>query len=99
MGPQAARDIIAGTVIALGRTGADPGLGSKRGSIVACGGIDVPATYEYACTYEPPYVRLLMVYLSRTYGLQIGDEIVTGKYRRYCGDAGDPGKGEILKRI
>lgn len=98
-GPQAARDIIAGTVIVLGRTGADPGLGSKRGSIVAVGGIDVPSTYQYACTYEPPYVRLVMTYLRRSYELAIGDEVVTGGYRRYCGDAGDPGKGEILVRI
>lgn len=98
-GAQTARDIIAGTVVVVGRTGDMAGLRSKRGSIVAVGGIDVPSTYQYACTYEPPYVRLLMTYLRRTYALAIRDEVVTGQYRRFCGDAGDPGKGEILERI
>lgn len=98
-GAHTARDIIAGTVLVAGHTGADAGRRSKRGSIVALGGIDVPSTYRYACTYEPPFVRLLLTYLRRTYGLRIADEAVTAAYRRYCGDAGDPGKGEILQRI
>jgi formylmethanofuran dehydrogenase subunit C len=97
-GAQPARDIIAGTVVVLGRTGDAPGLRSKRGSIVAVGGIDIPSTYQYASTYEPPYVRLLMTYLRRTYALAISEEVATGPYRRFCGDAGDPGKGEILDR-
>ncbi len=53
-GAQAARDIIAGTVVVFGRSGPEPGRRSKRGSIVAVGGIEVPSTYRYACTYEPP---------------------------------------------
>jgi formylmethanofuran dehydrogenase subunit C len=98
-GAQTARDIIAGTVVVFGRTGPEPGRRSKRGSIVAVGAIDVPTTYRYACTYDPPYIRLLMTYLRRTYGLQIGADVIDGVYHRYCGDAGDPGKGEILERI
>jgi formylmethanofuran dehydrogenase subunit C len=98
-GAQAARDIIAGTVVVFGRTGAEPGRRSKRGSIVAVGGIDVPSTYRYACTYEPPFVRLLMTYLRRTYGLPIADQAVMGLYHRHCGDVGDPGKGEILEFV
>lgn len=98
-GAQAARDIIAGTVVVFGRTGPEPGRRSKRGSIVATGGIDVPSTYRYACTYEPPYVRLLMTYLRRTYGFPVGDDVMGGSYRRHCGDAGEPGKGEILERV
>jgi len=97
-GAQTARDIIAGTVVVFGCTGPEPGRRSKRGSIVAVGGIDVPSTYRFACTYEPPYVRLLMTYLRRTYGLPVGDDVISGRYRRYCGDLGDPGKGEILVR-
>lgn len=98
-GAQAARDIIAGTVVVFGRTGPEPGRRSKRGSLVAVGGIDVPSTYRYACTYEPPYVRLLMTYLRRTYGMAIADAAVTGLYHRHCGDIGDPGKGEILEFV
>jgi formylmethanofuran dehydrogenase subunit C len=96
VGRDAARAMIAGTLVALGRTGDAPGRGNKRGSIIAAGAIEVPATYRYACTYQPPHTRLTMIYLRRRYGLSIDDRFVNGHYARYCGDAGDPGKGEIL---
>ena len=95
-GDHTAHAIIAGTVVVLGRAGANAGRGSKRGSIVAAGGIDVPETYRYACTYEPTYLRLLFNDLRRRHQLPIDDAIVGARYRRYCGDAGEPGKGEIL---
>ena len=95
-GEHAARAMIAGTVMVFGRTGAHAGRGSKRGSVVAIGGIDVPATYQYACTYQPPHVRLTLTYLYRRYGLTADDRVLNGVFRRYCGDAGDPARGEIL---
>jgi len=98
-GDHVARTIIAGTVIVLGRTGREPALGSKRGTLVAVGGVDVPVTYRYACTYEPPHVRVAFVHIRRRYGMTIGPEVVAGRYRRYCGDAGTVGKGEILEWI
>lgn len=96
---RAARAIIAGTVIVLGRTGSEPAIGSKRGTLVAIGGMDVPVTYSYACTYEPPHVRLALVHLRRRYGMRIADDIVGGRYRRFTGDAGTIGKGEILEWV
>ena len=96
-GAGAARSMTAGTLVVFGRTGARPGLGSKRGTIVALGGIDVPVTYWLACTFEPPHVRLLLTYLHRRYGLVVNERMVSGRYRRYCGDAGNPGRGEILE--
>ena len=96
VGPDAARAMIAGTLVVFGRTGADSGRGSKRGSIVALGPIDIPATYEFACTYQPTYVRMLLTYLNRRYGIASPDGALDGPYARYCGDAGTPGKGEIL---
>ncbi len=98
-GQEAGRAMIAGTLVVLGRTGAHPGRGNKRGSIVAAGGIPVPATYRYACTFQPPHVRLTLTYLARRYGLDISDSMREGLYRRYCGDAGEPGKGEILELV
>src|SRR5688500_1867081 len=95
-GAHAARAIIAGTLVVVGRTGVHAGRGSKRGSIVAIGGIDVPATYQYACTYQPPHLRLTFTYLYRRYGLSVADHVIDGQFRRYCGDAGEIGKGEIL---
>jgi len=98
-GVDAARAMLAGTLVVFGRTGARPGRGSKRGSIVALGGIDVPETYWLACTYQPPYVRLLLTYLRRHHGLAIDDRLLEGQYRRHCGDAGNPGRGEILEWV
>jgi formylmethanofuran dehydrogenase subunit C len=95
-GEQAARAMIAGTLVVIGRTGPRAGRGSKRGSIVAIGGIDVPATYQYACTFQPPHLRLTLTYLSRRYGLAVDAAVLDGRFRRYCGDAGEIGKGEIL---
>jgi len=98
-GELAARAIIAGTVIVIGRVGPTPAFANKRGSLVVAGGVDVPATYRYACEYEPPHVRLALTYLARRYDLALGAGLVEGRYRRYCGDASTVGKGEILKWI
>jgi len=97
VGADAARSMIGGTLVVVGRTGPSPG--SKRGSIVALGGIDVPVTYWHACTYEPPHVRLLLTYVRRRYGMTIDDKMINGRYRRHCGDAGSPGRGEILELV
>jgi len=99
VGANAARAMIAGTLVAIGRTGPNPGRGSKRGTIVAAGGIEVPVTYRYACTFQPTYIRLLFTYLRRQYGVFFRDEVLDGPYRRHCGDTGDPGKGEILELL
>lgn len=96
-GAEAARAIIAGTLVVFGRTGANPARGSKRGSLVALGGIDVPATYEYACAYQPAYIRLLLTYLHRQYGVTVDSRALDGTYNRYCGDMASLGRGEILE--
>jgi formylmethanofuran dehydrogenase subunit C len=99
VGERAARSMIAGTLVVLGRTGSRPGRQSKRGSIIAIGEIAVPPTYQYACTFRPAFVRFLMTYLNRQYGLEIDERVVDGDYRCFRGDAGDPGKGEILQWV
>jgi formylmethanofuran dehydrogenase subunit C len=98
-GRDAARATIAGTLVVFGRTGLDPGRASKRGSIIALGEIVPPATYWYACTYQPPHVRLTLTYLRRQYGLSVDARMLDGRYRRYCGDSGTPGRGEILELV
>lgn len=90
------RAMIAGTIIVLGRVHGAAGTLSKRGTIVAVGGLEVPVTYRYACTFAPPHLRLTFTYLRRRHGLAVSDPVAFGRYRRYCGDAGEPGKGEIL---
>ena len=98
-GADAARAIIAGTLVVFGRTGENAGRGSKRGSIVALGGIDVPATYEFSCTYQPAYIRLLLTYLHRRYGMGVERAVLDGSYNRYCGDNAALGRGEILELV
>ena len=98
-GANLARDIIAGTAVVFGRVGPEPGRGNKRGTIIATGGIDIPATYRLACTFEPPFVRLLMTYLVRQFDMTVGDDVVSGRFRRHCGDVGMPGRGEILEWV
>jgi formylmethanofuran dehydrogenase subunit C len=99
VGDFAARAMIAGMLVVLGRTGAEPGRAGKRGSIVAVGRIEVPVTYWHACTYRPAHVSLTMTYLRRRYGLPIDDAVASGAYRRYCGDAGNQRRGEILEWV
>jgi hypothetical protein len=72
------------------------GLWSKRGSIVALGPVTVPSTYRYACTYQPPHLRVTLTRLRTRYALPVGQRHLTGLYRRYSGDLADLGKGEIL---
>ncbi len=98
-GRGAGRSMIAGTLVVFGSVGPQAVEGNRRGSLVAVGPVEVPVTYSYACTYEPVFVRLLMTHLSRRYGLTIGHDVLNGSYRRYCGDAGGPGKGEILTLV
>jgi formylmethanofuran dehydrogenase subunit C len=88
--------MIAGTVLVFGSAGRSPGIGSKRGSVVALGKVEIPATYRYACTYQPDHVRLTLLRLRARHGFEVEERHVTGLYRRYSGDLGDLGRGEIL---
>jgi formylmethanofuran dehydrogenase subunit C len=98
-GPYAARAMIAGTVLIIGRSGPGTGSWSKRGSVVALGGIDVPPTFRYACTYRPPFLALLLTYLRARHKLPLEARHITGRYRRHSGDIGEltGGRGEILE--
>jgi formylmethanofuran dehydrogenase subunit C len=91
--------MIAGNVIVFGTAGSDTGLWSKRGSVVALGAITPPATYAYACTYQPIHLRLMFTRLQVRYGLSIHRRHLTGLYRRYSGDLAELGKGEILEWV
>jgi formylmethanofuran dehydrogenase subunit C len=95
-GSQTGLGMIAGTVVVFGTAGPDTGLWSKRGSVVALGQITPPATYAYACTYQPVHLRLLLTRLRESYGLPVRGRHLTGFFRRYSGDMAELGKGEIL---
>jgi len=96
-GDRAGLSMIAGNVVVFGAAGVDAGLWSKRGSIAALGGITPPATYAYACTYQPIHLRVMLLRLQTTYGIRIRKRQLAGLYRRYSGDLAELGKGEILE--
>jgi formylmethanofuran dehydrogenase subunit C len=96
-GERAGLGMIAGNIIVFGAAGGDAGLWSKRGSIVGLGGITPPATYVYACTYEPIHLRVMLLRLQTIYRLRVRKRQLTGLYRRYSGDLAELGKGEILE--
>jgi formylmethanofuran dehydrogenase subunit C len=87
--------MIAGTILVMGQAVGTVGEWNKRGSIITVGTTTVPATYRYACTYRPDFIRLLFTYL-RPYDIGVTDDIATGRYARYCGDLSQLGKGELL---
>jgi len=95
-GSQTGLGMIAGTVIILGAAGQDTGLWSKRGSVVVLGEIVPPATYSYACTYQPVHLRMMLQRLRKNHRLRIQRKHFTGLYQRYSGDLAELGKGEIL---
>lgn len=97
VGARAGEAMIAGNILVLGDWGADPGRWNKRGSLVALGAVPLPPSYRYDCTYRPPHLALLLTYLRTRYGLAIDDAPVRGRWRRYSGDLGELGKGEILQ--
>ena len=89
--------MIAGNIIVAGAIGDGVGTGNKRGSIVALGGVAIPQTYSYACTYRPPHLSLMLLSLRARYALAVDDAHLHGLYRRYSGDMAEIGKGEILE--
>jgi len=97
VGAGAGLAMIAGNIIVSGAVGDGPGIGNKRGTIVAFGGIAIPPTYAYACTYRPPHLSLMLLYLRARYALPVDDAQLHGLFKRYSGDLAEIGKGEILE--
>jgi len=93
------KGMIAGTVVVFGKAGPGTGRFLKRGSIVALGEVERPRTFRYACTYRPPYVALLLRYLTSRWRLVVDTAQVTGRYERYSGDLAEVGKGELLRWV
>jgi formylmethanofuran dehydrogenase subunit C len=87
--------MIAGSIIVFGRMGIRAGAGMLHGTIVAFHAPELLPTYRYDCVYQPAFLRLIFEEL-RTHGMPIGEDHSTGLFKRYSGDLGRSGKGEIL---
>lgn len=88
-------DMLAGTIVVLGEMGTRTGAGMKRGSIVSMQAAEMLPTFEYACIFKPTFLRVLLLHL-KTIGLDIRADQINGQYKRWCGDAVELNRGEIL---
>ena len=88
-------NMLAGTIIVLGRLGIRSGAGMKRGTIVSMNEAQILPTFSYSCTYRPVFSRLYLRHVQSS-GLPITDAQVEGRYARWCGDAVELNRGEIL---
>src|SRR5436190_12171981 len=95
VGDAAGLRMLAGTIVALGAVGAQPGAAMRRGTIVAMSPATPLPTFSYACSYRPPFLRMYLRHL-RALGLPLTDEQIEGRYARWCGDALELPRGEIL---
>jgi formylmethanofuran dehydrogenase subunit C len=87
--------MIAGSIIVFGQLGARPGAGMKRGTLVTFQPPQLLPTFRGACTYQPTFLRMLLEQL-RSLELEIAENQIDGRFRRYVGDMTALGKGEIL---
>ncbi len=87
--------MLAGTIIVLGSLGWRAGAGMRRGSIVTMRPAELLPTFSYACTYAPLFLRLHLLRLRRL-GFPVADSQVSGRYQRWCGDAVELNRGEVL---
>jgi formylmethanofuran dehydrogenase subunit C len=95
VGDAAGLRMLAGTIVALGGLGPRAGAGMRRGSLVTMAPATPLATFAFACTYRPPFLRLYLRRL-RALGLPVSDEQLDGRYVRWCGDGLELRRGEFL---
>ncbi len=88
-------NMLAGTIVVLGRLGGRSGAGMRRGSIVTMADAQMLPTFTYSCTYHPVFLRLYLLHLRRL-GLPVGDARIHGRYRRWSGDSVALNRGEVL---
>lgn len=88
-------NLLAGTVIVLGKLGWRTGAGMRRGTVVSTQPAELLPTFSYACSYRPVMLRLMLIHL-RAQGFPVTGEQIAGRYRRWCGDAIEMNRGEVL---
>jgi formylmethanofuran dehydrogenase subunit C len=84
-----------GTLVLCGGAEIRTGAWMVRGTIISLTPLRLMPTFAYACTYNPPFLRLYARHLQKL-GVAIPYEGKEGIYQRYTGDSSVPGKGEIL---
>ena len=88
-------NMLAGTIIVLGALGWRTGAGMKRGTIVSMRPAELLPTFAYSCTYAPLFLQLCLCHLGRL-GVPVARAHLEGRYQRWCGDAVELNRGEVL---
>jgi formylmethanofuran dehydrogenase subunit C len=88
-------NMLAGTIVVLGSLGWRTGAGMRRGSIVSMRPVELLPTFAYSCTYQPSFLRRYLLHL-RQLGLDVTPPMLNGSYQRWCGDAVELNRGEVL---
>jgi len=85
----------AGTVVVMGRIGPRPAAGMVRGTLLGFRPVELLPTFSYDTTYRSPVIRALLLHLRRQ-GFPVDEAYLGGRYQRWCGDAIELNKGEVL---
>ncbi len=88
-------NMLAGTIIVLGEMGIRAGAGMKRGSIICQRKTDLIPTFSYSCHFQPVIAGHYFRYLNNQ-GFDIDDALLNGEFERWCGDAVELNRGEVL---
>lgn len=84
-----------GTIVLCGGAEIRTGAWMQRGTIISLKDIALMPTFAESGVYNPTFLNVYSRHLN-TLGVQLPFAEVEGRYRRYSGDQGVPGKGEIL---
>ena len=85
----------AGTIVVMGGMGIRAGAGMVRGSIVSFTSAEILPSFSYSCRFRPIFLRFYLCHLGQS-GFEISDDMKSGNYLRYCGDAVEENRGELL---
>jgi len=88
-------NMLAGTIIVIGEMGTRTGAGMKRGSIISLTKTSILPTFSLACNYSPVFIKQYLHYLLKK-GYDIDSKIINGHFERWCGDAVELNRGEVL---
>jgi formylmethanofuran dehydrogenase subunit C len=88
--------MLAGTIMVRGGVGRLPGFAMKRGTLLFSGNPELPATFNDCGTHELMFLRLFSRHL-RELGPETAAFAPAGeRVRRWLGDRGNGGVGEVL---
>ncbi|RLS42289.1 MAG: hypothetical protein DWH83_06990 [Planctomycetota bacterium] len=97
-GPAPAFELRAGTVVIGGAVGCQPGLGMRRGSVIALTARPAPpASFRRGAAWRPAFIPLLLKRLADAgFGPSMAAAVTVTAWRQWHGDTLAGGRGELL---